>query len=58
MYLIQVGIDLGLPVSDKGNLLWFFSILFFATAVHMFFKNAKIEYKLQMVDKMIVEEEK
>lgn len=42
LYLLQIGLDLGLPVRDHQNILWFFSVMFFGTSVHMFFKNARI----------------
>lgn len=45
VYLLQVGLDLGLPVKDHRNILWFFSVMFFSTSVHVFFNNAKIIWR-------------
>jgi len=42
LYLVRIGMDIGLPVNDHSNMLWFFSIMFFGTAVHMFLKNSSI----------------
>ncbi|OGY88954.1 MAG: hypothetical protein A3B30_03995 [Candidatus Komeilibacteria bacterium RIFCSPLOWO2_01_FULL_52_15] len=41
-YLLRVGADLGLSVNNEGNWIWFFSVMFFATAVHIFFKASRI----------------
>ena len=43
LFLLRIGGDLGLPYNEESNLLWFFSVTFFGTAVHIFFKNARIE---------------
>ena len=41
-YLLEIGSDFGLRVDNKGDWIWFFSVMFFATSVHIFFKAARI----------------
>ena len=42
-YLLQIGMDLGLPtINNEQDWVRFFSVMFFATAVHIFFKTIHI----------------
>ncbi|MBI4090781.1 MAG: hypothetical protein HY422_02045 [Candidatus Komeilibacteria bacterium] len=47
LYILQIASDFGFPLQTHGSELWVFSVAFFGTSLHIFFKTALIRVEVE-----------